>query len=657
MSKQRQVKKYLFDYLRSRIKDFKIVRGRCKCPFHHLHSNKSEELTANEFPKGSGILYCFSPECGNLGTVIDLFRRIDLEENKDISDSEIIGMIIDEFKIKINEELDNLFAKYQKWGWDLVPVSKDVGKDSGFGKASWIEEEWQTKVHKSISEWEQWIDSGINLGVKTNKSSNCIGLDFDFVKKPLKEKIYGGKFTQEDITEAQRQWDDGLNKIKEKLPFLDWSTVQQHTRGGIHLFYLYDEEIPKTWFDYEGIHIDIEADGGQIVIEPSIVGGQNRQIIGEEIKPLPKEVKEFILANCIKVKEINVEIKKEEIQNAELTFENLNNNRNNTFIKLYGELRREMPIKTAFNTLCKFNKLLDKQLPMKELSAMSREAEKYHSADINDLSEKIIEHCKMVNQDVHLRDLKEILNVERKDIEQALKLLIDNNQLFRMKKDLYRSINKANWKTAFIEESKILPYPVPYFNDYATFRNSDMICIGGISGTGKSYISLNIIRKLKEQKIQPEGGIRYLSSEPGNRFAKIALEMGLCEGDFYFDNHYEPEKIELEDNAVTIIDWLLPTDFSQTANLYRIFAKQLDKHGGLCYIFSQLKPSGEFYAEQMVKFFGSFVAKYFFTEKNGQMDNRNTKFEIEKIRESKVGKQYITIPTYFDENKRLEVKK
>jgi hypothetical protein len=184
-----------------------------------------------------------------------------------------------------------------------------------------------------------------------------------------------------------------------------------------------------------------------------------------------------------------------------------------------------------------------------------------------------------------------------------------------------------------------------------------MLCIGAKTGIGKSYISLNIIRKLLENKVQPKGGIRYLSSEPGNRFAKIAMELKLKEGDFYFCNHYQPEKIELEDEAVTIIDWLLPEDFSQTANLYKIFARQLDKHGGICYIFSQLKEDGSFYAEQMVKFFASFAAKYFYTEKNGIKDNQNTYFNTEKIRESKTMQQYLTIPTYFDDKKFLELKK
>jgi len=142
-----------------------------------------------------------------------------------------------------------------------------------------------------------------------------------------------------------------------------------------------------------------------------------------------------------------------------------------------------------------------------------------------------------------------------------------------------------------------------------------------------------------------------LSSEPGNRFAKIALDLKLKEGDFYFFNNYEPEKIELEDEAVTIIDWLLPEDFSQTANLYKSFAKQLDKHGGVCFIFSQLKENGDFYAEQMVKFFASVAAKYSYIQADGIVNNKMTMFQTEKVRESKTNQQYITIPTSFGDDK------
>ena len=419
---KRQVKKYLLDYLKKVVPNFQMKGKMFTCP-------KCGELTANIFPVDSYSVFCYTPECQKIGDIFDMVRYYEYSGCEDVSKDEIAEDVIKMFNIKINDDENKLFDKYEKLVWDMVPVSKN-------SKASNIESEWQNKSHKDRAEWEQWIDSGINIGVKTGKMSNIVVIDLDLVGSNLKKRIYEGKPTEKMLENAKLDYDINLDIIKDNLPFLDWETLQQKTFGGVHLIYQYDAEIPKTTLDIKGIHVDIQSDGGQVVVEPSIVGGQNRQIIGDEIKPLPEELKKYILENSSKV-EVKEEVM-EEVANTDLTFESLNGNRNNTFIKLYGELRKEMPIKVAYNTLRKFNKLLDKKLPLKELQAMSREAEKYHEVDIKDISSKIIEHFKMVKHEVHLRDLKEVLNIERKDIEEALCSLVEQKKIYREKKDLYR---------------------------------------------------------------------------------------------------------------------------------------------------------------------------------------------------------------------------
>jgi len=505
-----QIKKYLLDYLKKRIPDFKMKGKLFKCPNYHLHENKSEEYTCNEFPPNSGNLHCFAPSCGKLGNIIDLSRKIDFDGNEDVDEDDICNFLIKEFNIKINQDQNKIFDLYENLKWNMVPVNKN-------GKESWIEEAWQTKNHTDKIEWEQWINNGINIGVQCGNKSNVIGVDFDLIPSELKKRIYAGNPTEKQLEDARKAYDEGLLKIKEKMPYLDWTTLQQRTFGGIHIFYSYDDSIPKTAFDYEGIHIDIETDGGQIVIEPSIVSGQNRQIIGTEIHSLPKELKELILSKKSKVQES--EIIKPPLNNVELTFENLNNNRNNTFISLYGQLRREMPIKTAYNTLIKFNGLLDKKVPLKELQAMARESEKYHEIDIQGLSEKIIEHCKLVNQEVHMRDLKEVLNIERGDIEQALRFLLDKNKIYKIKKDTYRLITDVEWRTDFLTLSKPLDIIVPYFHPYARFNQGSMIVIGGKTGTGKCFSKgtkiLMYDGSLKEvEKIQINDKVMGINSQP-----------------------------------------------------------------------------------------------------------------------------------------------
>jgi len=636
MANKNKVQDYLMDYLQKIIPNFKTNKKLFTCPV-------CKEVSANIFPPDSGKIHCFTPNCGKVGTIIDVCRMLEFDNCEDIPVKDIEKHLIKMFDIKTIEHTYEIFDEYIKWGWDLVPVEKNR-------KESWIENDWQLKSHKDKTEWIEWAKS-INMGVKTGKMSNVLGIDFDFVESVLKKKIYTGKGSIQDIELANKQHSDGLELVKLEMPYLDWTTVQQSTFGGVHLFYIYDEEVPKTAFNFKGIHIDIESEGGQIVVEPSIVGGQKRTISGKGVKPLPKELKDLIINNCGKNK--NEEKIEYVAEDTELTFANLNGDRNRTFMGLYGELRKIMTVKKAFIVLQKFNGLLDKKVPVKELKAMANQAEKHTKCDLDSLYDEIKEHFARHNE-ASTQDLKACIDAEPKDVKEVLARLIDDDKIYKQR-SMYKNIEKADWKTEFIKESKILDFPVPYFDKYATFRRGDMVCVGAETGVGKSYISLNIIRQLVEWGIKPKGGIRYLSSEPGNRFAKIAIEMGLKEGDFYFFNHYNPEQIELEDDAVTIIDWLLPEDFSQTANLYKIFSKQLDKHGGLCFIFSQLREDKNFYASQMVKMYASVACKYFYSELNGIKDNVNTYFQTEKIRESKSNQQYLKIATKF-ENKKLELK-
>ncbi|MCK9545041.1 MAG: hypothetical protein M0R03_23745, partial [Novosphingobium sp.] len=436
----------------------------------------------------------------------------------------------------------------------------------------------------------------------------------------------------------------------------DKDTLAEPTFGGVHLVFEYDSDIPKCKIIIDGVGVDVETDGGQVVIEPSIVYGYDRKFNNNKIIKLPDNIKKLILEQKGTKKE---EPKQDNIilsgSEDELTFEKLRGNRSNTIIQLAGVLRKIMPAKNVKFTLNLFNNLLDKKLPQGELSRLFEQMEKYYVADSEQLKKDVVDFLVRHNE-ASIKDLIDCLGADKNDMLSALSDLIQDNKIFKQK-HMYKTIEKAEWKTAFIEESKILPYNTPYFHNYVTLRRGDMICLGAKTGIGKGHISLNIIKKLVEDGVKPKGGINYLSSEPGNRFASIAMSLGLKEGDFRFANNYNPERLELEDDAITIVDWLLPSEYNLTAHLYKIFAQQLDRHGGLCYIFSQLKENGDFYAEPMVKFYASLAVKYFYGTKNGTVDNINTFFESVKARESKIGHQYFKIPTRYDvDTKLLELK-
>lgn len=641
-----QLNPYLLDYLKKTVPDFQKKGKLFTCPI--CHSKDCCELTANEYPLNSGKVYCFNPNCRKkIGDIISICREIEFGNNKDVPVDDIANYIIDMFNIKINNHVSDLFDKYQKWDWDMVPVAKN-------DKASNIEKEWQNKSHKNRTEWESWYGT-INMGVQTGEKSNITVIDFDFVESDLKKRIYEGNPTEKMLQDARKQWEEGLEKVKKALPFIDWTTVQQKGFGGIHLIYQYEKDIPKTNLTIEGIHVDIMNDGGQVVIEPSIVGEQKRVIEGDEIKKMPEELKKYILENSTKksVFDNTPEPPKGISSENELTFENLNGNRNNTFIKLFGEMRKDSNIKVAERHLRMFNNLLDKKLPLKELKAMSREAEKYHTADMETIGEKIISHFKLVDDILHIRDLKEVLGLERKDIEEALRYLIDQNKVQKVKKDTYGLIQDVEWRTDFMTLSKPLDVQVPYFNKFANFNNGSMIVIAGKTGTGKTHLTVNIIERFVKQGICP----KLITTEADSGVGEIAIARGLKEGDFRFWQTSDPLTVPFKQDEVRIIDWLTAKDgdYAKLGLLYQQLNDQLVNFGGLLIVLSQLrKDNNEFFCVNQIDQFSSLSAKFLYPSVNGQYDNLHPYFEISKIRRPKDNRKFFKVPLeYIPESKEL----
>jgi hypothetical protein len=611
---KKQIKNYILDYLKARIPNFvqSSQKGLFTCP-------KCKQLSANVYPPKSGIVHCFTPECGKQGDIFDICRALDFT-GQDIPDEDLADLLIQELGIKTDNEVNTWLQKYEKWGWSLVPVEANT-------KRANIEKNWQNKEHKSIQEWKEWIAAGLNVGINGGKISNATLIDIDSKEIP--------------------------EELKKHLD----ETLTQNTNKGYHLVYLYEPDLPSC--DLRDtpckLPIEIRGDGGfQTVIYPSVVEDKERKWNGKDPIKMPDKLKAWLLERVV-VKDAPKEVLQTSTESllADLKVQGLEGKCNSSFVKLGGLLRKQLNLTQTEYTLNLLNDLLlDNPMQKKDIRGMMKELSKYSSADYNVLTKQILEYLVKHNE-CSARDLQDVLKAEKKDIMEVLAQLMLDNRVYKQR-TMYKVIMKPDWKTEFMQESKVLEYYIPYFHDVATFRRGDMVCLGAGTGIGKGHISMNIIKKYVEQGIKPF----YVSSEPGNRFSTIAMNLGLKEGDFNFINHYHPEQLELEDDAITIYDWILPEEFSGTANLYKIFAKQLDKHGGLLYVFSQLNDSGEFYASSMVRFFSSFAVKYFYTKVNNVTDNINTYFKTAKIRESKPGTQEITIPMKFNpDTKELELRK
>lgn len=600
----------LVDYLK--YKQFKLVkRGKLtllNCPF----CNTNNYLTANIIPNTS-IIYCH--KCKKRGNLIDIVKltypTYDEERILDHVNKELNLNLISDAKIK------NILNYYHQNGFDLVPIVIN-------GKAP-IEKEWTKKEHKDPQEWLSWLDKGLNIGVKCGKMSNITIIDID----------------------------------NETIPdILNVDTLKQKTNRGWHLFFKYEVDLPKVRID--DIKIDIENDGGQVVIAPSIIDGFRREINFCEIIKMPKEIKEFLLS---KLKNININNDnnyEKALQNILKTDFNLSviepGNRNNFLIHFGGLLRKQLSLSQTNFVLNIINKHFCKpSLPQKEINNILRSLEKYMGFDEKELANKVLNYLKITDEATKI-DIRQALDLnptgkDKERLDNVISYLCKEGFVIkrgRGRGTYYHIVKRANWRDTFIDEIKEINFKMPYFDDIATFRDGDLIILGGKPKVGKSIISMNIIKRLVDQGIKPY----YLNLESGNRFMLNALSLGLKEGDFYWDIHFNPEQIELEKNVVTIIDWISPENYAETDKLFKHFAEQLVKNNGILIAMVQLRENGKFFAQDLIKQFPAFIARYFY---DNDEDGSSGYFLVDYIREPKINRRIVKIPCrYFWQNKELK---
>jgi len=637
MQNKNQIKSYILDYLQKVVPNFQKKAKMFTCP-------QCGKVSANIFPPHSHKVFCYSPDCQSIGDIFKICRKLEFDNNKDIPNEDIAKHLIEMFDIKTDTHINKLLEQYASWGWDLVPIAND--------KKIPIEKNWTQKHHKDIREWQKWLNNKSGLGVKTGAISNTIGIDVDLITKEESEIWQKGTATKK-IEEIQKKKEEGLEKLKSLNIFND-TVMQDSGWKGVHFFYQYEEDIPKCSFDYEGLHFDVENDGGYILIEPSTFAGKTRKITGDTLTKMSPELKEKILSHT----NVSSNEQSQEIDSDENSIiKGLDGRCNSTFVKVGGIFRKFMNVRQTEQSLNVINKyMLDDPMDSKSMRAMCQQIEKYHKADVDTISQEIMNHMKIV-KDAHVRDLRECLGYDRKDLEQAVRFLCDHKKLHKIKKDLYRLVEDIEWQEDFLSLVKPLNFEIPYFEKYACFNQGSMIVIGAKSGVGKTHINMNIMKQLIDAGHYPY----LLSTEGGGGFAKIAQTIGLKEGDFAYKVMKDPSVAVLKPNAVTIIDWLKAPDgeYAKTDVMYEKINEQLIEKGGLCIIFAQLKKeSGGFYAENMVEFYASLVAKFLYPTVNGVTDNLKPYFHTTKIRDSKIGKQYVDISLTFNpDTKILEMRK
>lgn len=576
-----------------------------QCPFC-----KQEPITAQQIPNTSKV-NCF--HCKKQYNLIDIVKEIE-PDKKDSNEEDIFQYLKESLNVQVTtkkeeNDLEHYLNFFEKIGFDLVPVAKNA--------KNCIEQDWTNKEHKNKEEWVQWRLNGLNFGAKTGVRSNITVLDLDVKEIP-----------------------DFLK------PYLD-TTLVQETRKGYHFFFQYEKDLPKTRIDE--YKIDLENDGGQVVIHPSIVENTKRTF-RKLIAPIkmPEELLKKVKEHVTVPRKTNSELLKDDIktENFKLNlFEE--GTRNASLIKLGGIFRKELNAKQTEFILHTLNNHNTDSLPYKEINAMARKLEHYIEYDEQDLAHQIIEYLKITESaskaEIEIAVLgKRATGEDKKRIDKTLVYLIKEEKIIKKGERQYKLLQTMNWEETIVNVGVPIGFKVPYLNDYAYFNKGDFIVLGSQNKYGKTTLSMNVVKKFVDQGIKPY----YIYSESGGRFAKTALQLGMKDGDFFHIFCGNPEEIRLEPNAITIYDWVRPTDgFNKTDELYDKIVQKLHKTQGFMICFVQLKKDNSWFAPNMITQYPALACKYLYEDES---DGTNTKFEITEVRDSKIRGKKFEIPCTYN---------
>ncbi len=575
---------------------------------------------ASIYPNSPTKFLCVSPECTFKEG--DIFELIKKTKNPKFKDEDVAHYLTHKFKIPIIDDIKDLLKLYEKNNLCMFPLEPGTkNPQKGFM--------WKDKEYRDLKIWNDWIDRGYGLAIRLGKVSKVIAIDIDDDKTFEKMKALLGE-----------------------------DTLIQITKRGKHWLFIYEEDFDHVMhvnFRNKGYDMEIRANNAYIAVAPTSADGEVRKWNNKKIQKMSPELKKFFLDLIDKdTKSVTEEIQ-DGINRNELGIKNgltgLDGECNDTFIKLGGILRKKMDIDNTSWALTNFNQMLADPMDKKSMNGIFRQLGKYQTYDNEELAQEVIKRLDTIKEATAYQ-IAGSLKKEIKDIEDVLKYLEDQGKVLHLGNRRYQMLQEVEWTTDKTDMSVPVDFQVPYFHDYNYFDWGNMVIIGGASGVGKTHITGNIIKKLTDQGIKPY----LITTEAGSKIGKITHKLGIPDEMYYVpkDIVKHPMDIELVDNAITIIDWLKVKDgeYAKTDMTYQHFHDQLKKHGGFLFILTQLRKSnGEFFAMDQVEFYGSCVAKYMFGN-NGQ-DSENTLWQTQKLRDSRTGQQYITIPMHFDKNTKI----
>lgn len=608
----------LFDYLKEKIPNFSKTSKRGQqlftCPKENEHKFKTNSPTMTVIP-GSDKYYCLS--CGFKGTIYDLIRLVEKKPN--LSNEEIISFMSNTMKCDIYPELDY----YVKYKFSLIPIAKN-------GKIP-LEKEWTNKTHFEKSEWLNWSEQGLNVGIRTGEVSGITVIDADLKVTPSGafEEIY------KELTASK--------------------TLTQNTPHGKHFIFKYDKDLKQTT-KIGNVTIDIRNDGGQILCSPSKINNLNYNWInlGSVIKDIAPELKSKLLGLLKVDYGRNEKMPSEMSQKIEEIKQIKEGGRNDLLISLGGIFNKTFnPSQTEFVLSVINQKFLNPPLPNFEIKAMTSSLAGYRETEEQTQENSILEACKLIQVDISAKDIMEHTGLKRAIIDKYLAKLHKEGKLSRRGRGRYDCKQIVEWVNEIQEQAGEINYKMPYFDDVAYFRNGDIILIGAPTGRGKTTIAMNFIKQMRVQGIIPF----YLSLEAGSRHEKTAKLLGLTQKDYYIPKETvsNPLQIEIEPNSFTIIDWLyFGDDFAQTQAVFKHLNDEMIRKGGILVVFTQLKEDYNYFAVNLVKSFPRFAARFIYDDETTGLVSH---FQVDKITDPKGHYQIAAISCEFNFETKELIKK
>lgn len=594
-------------YLGKQIKDFKVNRRGSfpmfTCPF-------CSKVEAARFIPSTSKVNCMS--CGNTGDLIEISKALGDFSIEDTHES-VMDRMRNDLGLINDAKINAMFDTYEALGWDLTPLRHNSKVP--------FEIDWLNNPHKTKNEWLAWLDNGLNFGVKCGKRSGITIVDVDQADLPADIDLMKG------------------------------NPVIAKTGRGWHLIYKYTDLPTSKIPEYS---IDLLNDLKQAVIYPSKVDGIERAFTTEVVlTEMPKDLYNLLKSKVIASEPIDklspetIDLTNVKIDPKSFQLKNgqLDGCCNDSFLKLGGVLSKQLSAKDIEFTLKTLNTvLLEKPMDNQSVTAMCKSLERYIKKDEKEIARHIFKYLNIV-EFANAREIKDALNFPKEDVDKALAYLVIEGYLIR-KGRTFSIIKKANWKSELSISYNALPFDIPYFGKYATFAWGDMILLASKTKAGKTTIAMNVVKQLYDelQKHNLTNPIYYITSEAGSRFTRTAMSLGLVEGDFKWDFIADPTSIKLEDNSITVLDWLQVDDKSATDAVFKHFASELYKTQGILIVFQQLKENNEFFAPNMAKMYPSLAAKYIYTSDDGLQGQ----WVMEAIREPKSHCKIGVVPCAYD---------